>query len=1214
MLNIFSIDKKFKGLLLTAFLILSIGFIYSGYLYFNNYKKEYSTNVVHQLSVVSELKVGELLRWRKERLHDALIFQDNPEFSILVKKYLSDTNDIQFENRIKLLMNKIYSVGEYDAIFLLSSNYKQRIVASDVQDKIFSYISQQSIDSIKVGKTVFEDFYYNEQSKKIYLKILIPVFDVNKKNDVIGVVALRIDPEKYLYPFIQRWPYNSKSGETLLIRREGNDVVFINQLRFNDHAALQLRFDIAKNLNVPAVKAVLGQEGIVEGIDYRGVNVMSFIHAVPGTAWFIVTKMDNSEIYSSYRERGVIVVVAIILLVLSAGVTIGFGVKRNSLKNITMKLEADKILYESEERFRTVIENIGEGIAFVDSNERFVFVNTAAEEIFGVPKGTLQGMNLKTFVSNSQFAVVQNETTRRIQKIKSVYELHIERPNGEKRSIVVTAVPRFENENDFIGTYGVFRDITERKLIEESLQQERLLLRTVIDNIPDSIYSKDLNFRKTLANAAEVRFSGVQTESEVIGKNDFDLYPKEIAEKFFEDDQNVLRTGIPIVNREEFVLTATGEKRWLITSKLPLRNSNNEIIGLVGIGRDNTDRKIAEESLQKKERYQRALLDNFPFAVWLKDTESRFLAVNTMFAKTFGAVHADDLIGKSDFDIASHKDAVGYVADDRLVMASREKKNVEEEIVEQGVRKWFETYKAPVIGSNKELLGTVGFTRDISERKLIEQNLQQSEHFLRETQTIAELGTYTMDIGTGQWQSSEILDSIFGITAEYQKSVEGWSSLIHPDWQKIMTEYFINEVVGKGKKFNKEYKIIRRNDSAERWVHGIGELKFNEHQHPISMVGTIKDITERKRIEEALKESEQKFRMLFENMTEGVALHEMIYDGEKAIDYRIIDINPAYEKHTGLTQLHARGLLASELYGTGAPPYFDEFARVALTGVSHSFETFFPPLNRHFHIGVISPGKGFFATVFEDITDRKVKEQELQEKNSELERFTYTVSHDLKSPLITIKGFSGGLIKDVTNGRYDRIESDLKRINDAADKMSGLLNDLLELSRIGRIVNPPSDVDLNTLMHEVVTILSGSISKRNATVIVQEGLPVVRADRRRLFEVVQNLIENALKFFGEQAQPRIEIGMKDNAGEQIIFVRDNGKGIDQRYHETIFGLFNKLDVSSEGTGIGLALARRIIDVHGGRLWVESEGVDRGSTFCFTLPSQQQHSTRKETTP
>ena len=233
----------------------------------------------------------------------------------------------------------------------------------------------------------------------------------------------------------------------------------------------------------------------------------------------------------------------------------------------------------------------------------------------------------------------------------------------------------------------------------------------------------------------------------------------------------------------------------------------------------------------------------------------------------------------------------------------------------------------------------------------------------------------------------------------------------------------------------------------------------------------------------------------------------------------------------------------------------------------------------------------------------------MQDKNAELERFTYTVSHDLKSPLITIKGFAGALLHDVIAGRYQRLESDLRRITDAADKMGGLLGNLLELSRIGRIMNPPSDVNLAELTQEVVGLLAGTITEHKVEVVIRPDLPMVYGDQRRLAQVLQNLIENAVKFMGNQPNPRIEIGTRKDREEQVIYVQDNGIGVDPHYHETVFGLFNKLDTGAQGTGIGLALVRRIVEIHGGRVWVESQGKGFGATFCFTLPTN--HITRKE---
>lgn len=252
------------------------------------------------------------------------------------------------------------------------------------------------------------------------------------------------------------------------------------------------------------------------------------------------------------------------------------------------------------------------------------------------------------------------------------------------------------------------------------------------------------------------------------------------------------------------------------------------------------------------------------------------------------------------------------------------------------------------------------------------------------------------------------------------------------------------------------------------------------------------------------------------------------------------------------------------------------------------------------------------ANLEKEVHERKEREAELEVKNAELERFTYTVSHDLKSPLITIKGFAGALAKNVATGRHDRMESDLRRITDAADKMTALLNDLLELSRIGRIINPATAVDMTDLAKEVLEQLAGPIAGQEAETAVQPGMSTVHADRRRVGEVLQNLVENALKYMGDQSRPRIEIGERQEGDERVFFVRDNGIGIEERYHETIFGLFNKLQAQTEGTGIGLALARRIIELHGGRIWVESQGPGGGSCFCFTLPHRDANEDGQET--
>lgn len=228
----------------------------------------------------------------------------------------------------------------------------------------------------------------------------------------------------------------------------------------------------------------------------------------------------------------------------------------------------------------------------------------------------------------------------------------------------------------------------------------------------------------------------------------------------------------------------------------------------------------------------------------------------------------------------------------------------------------------------------------------------------------------------------------------------------------------------------------------------------------------------------------------------------------------------------------------------------------------------------------------------------------LEASNAELERFAYTVSHDLKSPLITIKGFLGVLGRDLEAGKTTRVQDNMARIGSAAEKMEQLLDELLELSRIGRLVNPPEDVPFGDLARGAVAMVSGRIEKSGATVEIAPELPTVHGDRPRLMEVMQNLVDNAAKYMGDQPNPTIKIGARENGDEITFYVRDNGVGIEPRYQQRIFGLFDKLDPKSDGSGIGLAIVKRIVEVHGGRIWVESEGAGHGSTFWLTLSPEK----------
>lgn len=376
----------------------------------------------------------------------------------------------------------------------------------------------------------------------------------------------------------------------------------------------------------------------------------------------------------------------------------------------------------------------------------------------------------------------------------------------------------------------------------------------------------------------------------------------------------------------------------------------------------------------------------------------------------------------------------------------------------------------------------------------------------------------------------------------------------------------------------------------------------------IGLWGTQLDITVLKNTEDALRHSEARTRALLD------AIPDMIFEFKR--DGTILQFIPTTTNRPLLPPEQFLGKKIQEvLPASVANQTMFSIERVLDSGHVHAFEyqLLQDNENKTFEARITPLSTGTVLAMVRDVSlqkwilgEREKLINELELKNAELERFTYTASHDLKSPLITIKGFLGFLREDAQRGNLKRLETDIQRISDAADKMQRLLNDLLELSRIGRSVNKSEIVDLNRMVSEVLELLHGRISggPMPIRVSVEENLPRVHADGPRLMEVWQNLIDNAAKFMGDQPEPQIEIGQAGNSkdGSPIFFVRDNGIGIDPKFKDRIFGLFDKLDPRTDGTGIGLALVKRIIEFHEGKIWVESEP-RKGATFYFSLPQR-----------
>ncbi|MBP6177705.1 MAG: PAS domain S-box protein [Anaerolineales bacterium] len=450
-------------------------------------------------------------------------------------------------------------------------------------------------------------------------------------------------------------------------------------------------------------------------------------------------------------------------------------------------------------------------------------------------------------------------------------------------------------------------------------------------------------------------------------------------------------------------------------------------------------------------------------------------------------------------------------------------------------------------------------------------------------------------------------ENLTGYTFEEYIESGGWTKHLHPD----DVEKDAQDMAELRQNRNVRSEIRTYTKSGEmRWgrisAHPIWDKETNSLK---GIVGAVQDITHTKAAEEKLKQTMLQQSAILNGIPDTAWLKDK--------DSRYIEVNEQFARVVGLKAEEIIGRSDFEIWQkdfaehyrtsdleimrTGQRIYMEE-TQIDGKGREYWVETIKTPI--HNLEGEVVGTVG----ITREISDRKKAESErealineLEAKNAELEQFTYTVSHDLKSPLVTITGFLAYLEQDARKGDFARLQQDVSRIQQAVDKMQSLLRDLLELSRIGRLMNPPTEFTFTELVSDALELVRGQIETENVSIVL-EGMDDIQVtgDRTRLIEVIQNLVDNATKFMGPQTRRVIAIGsLKNEAEERVFYVRDNGIGIPPEFHERIFGLFNKLNSSTEGTGIGLTLVKRIIEVHGGHIWLESRP-GKGSTFYFTL--------------
>jgi len=894
-------------------------------------------------------------------------------------------------------------------------------------------------------------------------------------------------------------------------------------------------------------------------------------------------------------------------------------------RDVTERKRSREQLQHSEEYYRALIDNAMDAIGILDRDGITRYQSPSFERMLGYSPEEYNGKNPFEYVHPDDIPRALEAFTKLLQNPDTAAheEVRYQHKHGSWRHIETTA----QNLLDNPAVKGIvlnMRDITEQKMAEKELRDSEERFRNVLDNSLDMVYRLDLgtgkydymspSSKEVLGySPEEFQTFGLDNAATLIHPDDFDKLAANVIELV-----TCPKGGKPASSVEYRFKHKESGYRWMSDNRSVVYDDTDLPVAVVGNLRNITEQKMAEEALRIKEN----ALEHSLNAIAMSDMDGNITYVNQACVRMWGDTDKEELLGKPYWKLLASDDVV--VAKE-VEKAMNQGQSWEGEIIakdKDGTERRVHVLSSTVKDDQGKPIQTVSSLMDITEKQKAQQALMESEERYR---LIAERVTdviWSMNTDLRYTYVSPSVKQQRGYSVEEAMAQTIEDMMPHASMEtatKLFSKALSTENVDKRDSSSAATVDLEMycKDGSTIWVETTSNILYDKNNNPVAIVGISRDITERKRAEGALRESEEKFRILVEEMSDGYCVlqgskvvfansisAEMFgYAGEVVIGRTIQEFLPP-ETINELAKVRAR-----RQTGDAVPGHY-EVAMVRKDGT---------PLMAELGTRTMEyAGKPALSVVIRDITERKQAEKEirrlneeleqrvierttqLQAVNKELEAFAYSVSHDLRAPLRSIDGFSQILIEDYVDKLDEEGTDYLQRVRAASQRMGELIDDLLSLSRVTRGEMCREDVDLSALAQAICSELQCRQPEREMEFAITPEL-VDRGDPRLLRAAFENLLSNACKFTGKKTSARIEFVQVENDGQSVYFVRDNGVGFDMTYADKLFGAFQRLHSPSEfeGTGIGLATVQRIIHRHGGNIWAESE-LNQGTTFYFTL--------------
>ncbi|VVB92672.1 Methyl sulfide methyltransferase-associated sensor [uncultured archaeon] len=871
--------------------------------------------------------------------------------------------------------------------------------------------------------------------------------------------------------------------------------------------------------------------------------------------------------------------------------------------------KAEGVLRESEEKFRTIAVGALDAIISMDEHGRIYYLNPAGERIFGYTAEEVTGKELHTLLVPEKYHDAYKKgfedfkATGKGRFIGQIIEISALRKDGTEFPVEMS-ISALQIQDKWHAV-GIIRDITERKRAEEALKGSEERYRLLAEGAHDAIFIVDRNDQVRYVNSFAAKQLGLAPE-EIIGRLLIEFFPPDEYEQMKNNLQKIFQTGEPLYSEE--TITYQNRKYWQDTWLIPIKDTAGEANTVMGITRDTTERKRAEEALRDSEERYRCLVDMSPYGIAIH-SEGKFVFMNQAGAKILGAANPEELLGIPVLQII-HPDYRELVKE-RIHMQEEGKAAplIEEKFLRlDGTSVDVELTSIPFTYKGKQAM--YGVFLDITERKRAEEALKESEKRFRAAFDFSGVGMALVSTD-GHWlRVNKNLCGIVGYS-EDELLKTTFQAITHPDDLPKNIEAQKQLLAGKIQYLQTE-KRYRHRDGRYIWVLMTTSLIRSEQGKPLYFVTQVVDINERKLAEEALKESEERYRRLVDMSPYGIAIHS---EGKFVLmnqaGARILGAtNP--EELLGIPVLQIIHLDYRELVkerirmqeeGKTAPLIEEKFLRLDGTSVDVEITS----------IPFTYKGKPAMYGVFMDITERK-KIEELRLENERLicanqakSEFLAVMSHELRTPLNAVIGFSELLKQGNAGELNEKQEHYVDNVLVSGKHLHDLINNILDIARIeaGKMELVIEKISVPEVINVAVAFIKENAAKRN--VVLKKDfdprLDIIEADRIKFRQILNNLLDNAVKFSKPEGGT-VTITTKKSEDMVKISVSDTGIGIKEKDIEKLFTKFQQLGSGISrnygGAGLGLAITKQLVELHGGKIMVESK-YGEGSTFTFLIP-------------